>query len=202
MLSQSVSGIGMRRAHGPERGELRMTSAVMKKALVALSVSLVIACTPMSERAATILDQTNYRPTKGFWTTDIDNSGYSEKQITASSWSVNVSGSAVTPPERVEEIALLRAAEIGKQNGFSHFRIADKKATVTCTGTTGGSVFAGIPNIELTASYANAAAPEHRSVDAYIAENASAVKSRGSSFEERKATAESQRDYCIAMRRR
>ncbi|MBB5519872.1 CC0125/CC1285 family lipoprotein [Amphiplicatus metriothermophilus] len=63
---------------------------------------------------------TAYQPvdTKGY--------GYSETRIERDRYRVVFAGDGATPPEAVEDFALLRAAELALQNGYDWFRVVGR----------------------------------------------------------------------------
>ncbi len=58
--------------------------------------------------------------------------GYSEKELAPDRFEVRVKGSIVTPPERLEKIALARAAEIGIEQKFKFFKSGAFAHSVMC----------------------------------------------------------------------
>lgn len=54
--------------------------------------------------------------------------GFSETQLDTSVFRVSFRGNGVTQAERVEELALLRSAELTLKNGFTHFAVIDSKS--------------------------------------------------------------------------
>lgn len=51
--------------------------------------------------------------------------GFDQQQIEDRRWTVSFSGNSLTDRQRVETYLLYRAAELTKQQGFDHFRVAD-----------------------------------------------------------------------------
>lgn len=56
--------------------------------------------------------------------------GFSETQLERNVFRVSFRGNAFTRPERVEEMTLLRSAELALKNGFTHFAIIDSQSRV------------------------------------------------------------------------
>lgn len=54
--------------------------------------------------------------------------GFTESQLDTNVFRVTVNGNGSTTPERAEEMALLRSAELTLQHGFTHFAIADGRS--------------------------------------------------------------------------
>ena len=52
--------------------------------------------------------------------------GYSETRIEADRYRVVFAGDGATPPDLVEDFALLRAAELAVENGYDWFRVAGR----------------------------------------------------------------------------
>lgn len=52
--------------------------------------------------------------------------GYAETRIEADRYRVSFSGDGATPPEAVEDYALLRAAELAVKNGYDWFRVVGR----------------------------------------------------------------------------
>jgi hypothetical protein len=50
--------------------------------------------------------------------------GYAEQRIEADRWRVSFAGDGGTPPDVVEDYALLRAAELAVEHGYDWFRVA------------------------------------------------------------------------------
>lgn len=66
--------------------------------------------------------------------------GFSEVPISATAYKISVSGNAFTRGSRVNEMALLRAAEIADENGYRFFQLLDMNeytsiSTYTSAGT-------------------------------------------------------------------
>ena len=75
---------------------------------------------------------TQYQP-------DAFTGGYSETQLDHNVFRVTFGGNAYVSPERVEDFALLRSAELTLEKGFTHFVIVDARArTDTNVVTTPG----------------------------------------------------------------
>ena len=73
--------------------------------------------------------------------------GFTETQIDTNVFRVTFKGNGFTSPERAEDMALLRSAELTLKHGFTHFAIADGRSrseTVTidtpAQATTRGSI--------------------------------------------------------------
>jgi len=65
--------------------------------------------------------------------------GYSETQLAPDVFRVYFRGNAYTSMERAQDFALLRAAEVAQQNGFTHFAVVDESSSTTVsTYTTEG----------------------------------------------------------------
>jgi hypothetical protein len=56
--------------------------------------------------------------------------GFSETQLDENVFRVSFRGNGFTSPERVADLGLLRAAELAKNNGFTHFIIIDSQSYV------------------------------------------------------------------------
>jgi hypothetical protein len=54
--------------------------------------------------------------------------GFSETQLDKNIFRVSFNGNAYTSSERADDLVLLRSAEIGHVNGFTHFVIVDSKS--------------------------------------------------------------------------
>jgi hypothetical protein len=52
--------------------------------------------------------------------------GYTETRIEADRFRVSFSGDGATPPETVEDYAMLRAAELALENGYDWFRVVGR----------------------------------------------------------------------------
>jgi hypothetical protein len=55
--------------------------------------------------------------------------GYEETQLAPDVYRVSFRGNAVTEPERAQDFALLRAAELTLQNGYTHFAVSSEQAS-------------------------------------------------------------------------
>jgi hypothetical protein len=53
--------------------------------------------------------------------------GYAEQKIEANRFQVEFSGNSLTDRKTVETYLLYRAAELTRENGFDHFRVADRE---------------------------------------------------------------------------
>src|SRR5216684_2626971 len=77
--------------------------------------------------------------------------GFSETQLDRNVFRVSFRGNGYTRPERAEDFALLRSAELALRNGFTHFIIVDGRSsseygaytTPTQSYTTGGATSYG-----------------------------------------------------------
>jgi hypothetical protein len=77
--------------------------------------------------------------------------GYSETQLNENTFRVYFRGNAKTTPERAEDFALLRSAELSEEHGFPYFIIVDSKEDVdnstytapVTTQTTGNAYVSG-----------------------------------------------------------
>ena len=58
--------------------------------------------------------------------------GFSEKELAPNQFTVRAKGTAVTPPARLEKIALARAAEIGVEQKMKFFKAAPAVHTIEC----------------------------------------------------------------------
>jgi hypothetical protein len=68
--------------------------------------------------------------------------GFSETQLAPDTFRVMFSGNSYTSGERAQDFALLRAAELTLQGGFSHFAIVDENNSTTAqTFTTPGQAY-------------------------------------------------------------
>lgn len=74
--------------------------------------------------------------------------GFSETQLAENVWRVAFRGNGYTPSERVEDLALLRSADLALMNGFAYFALADARSsanvaaiTTPITATTTGSAY-------------------------------------------------------------
>ena len=54
--------------------------------------------------------------------------GYRDTQLDTNVFRVSFEGNGYTRPDRAEDLALLRSAEITLDNGFSHFAIIDERS--------------------------------------------------------------------------
>lgn len=101
---------------------------------------------------------TTYGGANAFLTT-----GYSDREIAADHFEVRVKGSTVTPPARLEKIALARAAEIAADRKFKYFKTGPFAHGVSCKDAKdaahkGGKVAAErAPVVAVDVVYANEA---------------------------------------------
>jgi hypothetical protein len=99
--------------------------------------------------------------------------GYSETQLAPNVYKVSFRGNGYTDSERVADFALLRAADLGLQHGFSHFVILNNADAVNegtiyqpptyscipsgpfinCNSTGGGTTSFSKPSSENTVAY-------------------------------------------------
>lgn len=63
--------------------------------------------------------------------------GYSEMRIEADRFRVTFAGDGATPPEVVEDYAMLRAAELALENGYDWFRVVGRSMDVQEKGGVG-----------------------------------------------------------------
>lgn len=54
--------------------------------------------------------------------------GFTETQLDTNIFKVSFEGNGYTSPERAEEMALLRSADIALKNGFTHFAVIDGRS--------------------------------------------------------------------------
>jgi hypothetical protein len=93
--------------------------------------------------------------------------GYSERSIDATHYEVKASGTDTTTRERVEKIALARAAEIGVEQRLGYFRVASVTHGAACTKKTGGHKVGETqatyhPTVVLDVYYSKTPEPDHR----------------------------------------
>ena len=86
-----------------------------------------------------------YKP-QGFWLND----GFAETKLDTNVFRVNFIGNASTASGRAEDMVLLRSAEIGIKNGFTHFVIVDSNVKQNYAAFT-------TPLVATTTASANAA---------------------------------------------
>jgi hypothetical protein len=93
--------------------------------------------------------------------------GFTEKPIDATHYEVKASGTEETPKERVEKIALARAAEIGVEQKLPYFKVAGVTHGVSCSKKlsvykAGDSAATYHPTVVLDVYYSKQPQPEHR----------------------------------------
>jgi hypothetical protein len=71
--------------------------------------------------------------------------GYSDTQLAPDSFRVMFHGNASTSPERMQDFALLRAADVVQQHGFTCFAVVNESSSTAVEGdkTSGTSVTSG-----------------------------------------------------------
>lgn len=84
----------------------------MRRALAVLSIAALAACATAVGTAYAPADAKGY--------------GYSETRIEQDRYRITFAGDGATPPEVVEDYALLRAAELAVENGYDWFRIVGR----------------------------------------------------------------------------
>jgi hypothetical protein len=95
--------------------------------------------------------------------------GYSETTIDATHYEVKASGSEQTSRERIEKIALARAAEIGVEQRLPYFKVAAVTHGAACSKKTRGGPKVGDspatshPTVVLDVYYSKTPLPDHRS---------------------------------------
>lgn len=65
--------------------------------------------------------------------------GYSETQLAENVYRVTFKGNGYTSSDRAADLSLMRAAEIGLENGFTHFVIVDNNEGVDMSITSAGA---------------------------------------------------------------
>lgn len=104
-----------------------MIEAGPRHRMLALGLMLALgACTTVS---------TAYQPANGGF-------GYSEQQIEENRYRVSFAGNAATPRQTVENLLLLRAAELTLARGDDYFTVVNRG--VEATGTGGGTVYPSV----------------------------------------------------------
>ena len=89
--------------------------------------------------------------------------GYSDRELAPDHFEVRAKGSIVTPPERLEKIALARAAEIGVEQKFKFFKAGAFAHAVVCKEAKEGAHKSGrvaaerAPAVAVDVVYAKAA---------------------------------------------
>lgn len=110
---------------------------------------------PLSAGSFSLASVTSYSPANAIVTT-----GYSDREFGEGQFRVRAKGSSVTPPSRLEKIALARAAEIGVEQQLKFFKPGPFAHSVTCKDAKvlphkSGKVAADIsPVVELDVVYA------------------------------------------------
>lgn len=137
--------------------------------------------------AASILDGkvTNYEP-KG-----IGKTGFKFKDLGEGRFEVKVRGTTVTNKERVKNIALVRAAETGRELGKSHIIVFAVQDYLSCsTNTMTQRVVDAIPTARMKFWYSdnpNEYARESHSVEHILTEIKPTVVGKEFSYQERQA---------------
>jgi len=72
-----------------------------------------------------------------------DDQGYQSIQLSDNVWQVSFKGNAVTDIERVRDLGMLHAAEVGLQNGFNYFAIKDDQNQEKVRESSGGAMYMG-----------------------------------------------------------
>ena len=94
--------------------------------------------------------------------------GYSQTPIEPNHYQVKASGTDTTPPERVEKIALARAAEIGVEQRLPYFKVAGVTHGVSCSKKRNAGIKVGEapanyhPTVVLDVYYAKSPEPDFR----------------------------------------
>jgi hypothetical protein len=84
--------------------------------------------------------------------------GFSEIPLASDTYQISVSGNGYTSKSAVREMSLLRAAELARENGFTHFVVLDSAdATKTNTFVTPGSSQTNTYGSATAYSYGNSA---------------------------------------------
>lgn len=84
----------------------------MRRVLIAAAATLLAACATAVGTAYAPADSKGY--------------GYAETRVEADRYRVTFSGDGATPPNVVEDYALLRTAELAVENGYDWFRVVGR----------------------------------------------------------------------------
>jgi hypothetical protein len=129
-------------------------------------------------------------------------SGYSETPIDPMHYEVRAGGTESTTRERVEKIALARAAEIGVEQRLKYFRVANVTHSVVCgkKGRTKDSEVPAIhrPAVALDVYYAKQPGPEFRPSEETFAQVKAELDADATPPEAREAAKAAVRAQCGA----
>lgn len=104
-----------------------------KLSVVFVGVSVVLSgCTTIAEIAveeAKSNEPTPYRAQGGLFQKD----GYSEEQQIDGTLKIEFRGNALTTPKWARDVVRYRAAEVGRERGFSYFALLNSNSGVGCT---------------------------------------------------------------------
>ncbi|MBX3506629.1 MAG: hypothetical protein KF895_14215 [Parvibaculum sp.] len=124
-------------------------------AIVAMSF-MIAACTISAQDVAPIR-ASSFSPTgyeeRGWIAMEGPATGYRDKKIDERTYKIDVTGSEVTSQEQTINIALVRAAALAADNGYTHFTVSNVKMQMMCVG---GGMKGANPMIELTAHFKRA----------------------------------------------
>ena len=104
-----------------------IVSALITVALAGCSSSPASLTGPPGETGVAFADVTSYGPSNAIITT-----GFSERDLRPDHVEVRVKGSSVTPRERLEKLAMARAAELGIEQKRKYFRPGSPVHSVIC----------------------------------------------------------------------
>lgn len=84
--------------------------------------------------------------------------GFSETKLDVNVWKVTFKGNGYTHPERASDFALLRSAELARENGYSYFIIVDsvERTRVSTSTTASSSVTTGSAYVSGNTVYGSA----------------------------------------------
>ena len=95
----------------------------MRHLILFASLSILAACATAVGTAYAPADSKGY--------------GFTETRIEADRWRVVFAGDGATPPDVVEDFALLRAAELAVENGYDWFRVVGRSLDAEDKGGVG-----------------------------------------------------------------
>ena len=127
--------------------------------------------------------------------------GYSDAQIDDTHYKVRAHGTERTPPDRLEKIALVRAAEIGVANRLPYFKVTASTPSIDCgkkrdsykAGSTAASLH---PMLTLEVSYSKTPLPDHRSSEDTFAQMKAELDADSPAPEARAAATQDTRARC------
>lgn len=184
--------------YAENRGETAM-NRIVKTSMFGALMGTILATSGCAGRdgvTASLASATTYRERES----ERFAQGYHDEALGNGRYKIEAEVSAVSPREDAVAIAKVRAAELAKESGFTHFAVLSVRHLSNCVGTVQGGTHTGMPRVEMTIQLLETPpAGAERGVyeaDAVLTELRTHVMAPNYSYEQKLKNVEINREAC------